>query len=151
MVAFHLKEDTNWSSPYPHPPLILRKSLDILIVCFLWYLECGANMSRSFSVAINKSRQLGTLGFRYKPWYKDPGRKHTLRFFHSSRIVRARGRAISIILSLSLLNCQAQWQFLLPSPSPLFIFPLCDKQSSLWLQHFRHYFESWYIALFLLF
>lgn len=55
----------------------------------------------------------------------DPGRKHTLRFFHFSRIHRARGRTTSTFLRLSFLNCQAQWQFLLSSPSPHFTFSIC--------------------------
>ena len=38
----------------------------------------------AFSVDINKKRQLGILGFRYKLWLEDPDSTHTLRFFHSS-------------------------------------------------------------------
>lgn len=134
-VTFQLKGDPNQGSPYLYPPLLLRKKLDILTVSVFydtWNLGQMCSDQPVLSVAINKSRPVGIVGFRYKPWSKGPGRKHVLRFFQSSRIVRARGRTASTILSLSLLNYQAQGQFLLPSPSPLFMLPLCyNKPPSL--------------------
>lgn len=78
-VTFQLKEDPNQGSPYPHPPLLLRKKLDFLTVSVFydtWNLGQMCPDQPVLSVAINKSGHLGIVAFRYKPWSKGPGRKH---------------------------------------------------------------------------
>lgn len=128
IVASQLKEYLNRGSPYPQ-----EKELEFLILCFLRFGDIRVQISHYFLWTSTEASTWGVCG----PWSWDLGRKHVLRFFpFFPRIFRARGKAISTILGLSLLNCQAPRQFLLPSPSPLLMISISgEKPSSLFGCH----------------
>lgn len=77
----------------------------------------------AFSVDINKNRQLGILGFRYKLWLEDPDSTHMLRFLHSSEFsgleVEPPQSSSASVCSTARLNDTS----LPPPPSPSFTLP----------------------------
>lgn len=106
----------------------------------------------AYFVDINNSTHLGVLGFQEQSLVQGSWLETHAEILPFFRIFRSRGRVTSTILSLSFLNCQAQWRIcLLPPSNPFFTLPSAVTNTFChWLRHPRHYCKCWNRGLFCL-